>query len=101
MNGWLHRNWELRNILLELVVTEQLVDVAITLGLFQRSMLIVAKPFLTLIRLLLISWPSDIIEGAKRDDYLRKDLFAEELIQRSKSQQKTELATMFNIKRQG
>ena len=80
MNGWLHRNWELRNILLELVVTEQLVGVAITLGLFQRSVLIVAKPFLTFIRLLLILWPSDIIEGAKRDDYLRKDLFAEELI---------------------
>lgn len=34
MNGWLHRNWELRNILLELVVTEQLVGVETTLGLF-------------------------------------------------------------------
>ena len=87
MSGWLHRNCELRNILLELVVSGQLVGVATSFGLFQHSMLIVAKHFSKFIRLLLFSWPSDIIEGVKRDDCLRKDLFAEELISVVKSGQ--------------
>ena len=66
--------------LIRVMVTGQLVGVTTTLGLFQHSMLIVAKPFSTFIRLLVIMSPSDIIEGVKRDECLRNDLFAKEII---------------------